>query len=107
MFPPDVFNAKVVHHQGELYQPQDMSPQAWSVRHLLVSMWSEPLLEEFVGKYSCLREAVDCLPYFDVYKSVLLVGIQVVLINRVLWEKVRWVFAYTHIDQEVCPNKSS
>ncbi len=58
MFFADVFHAKVIDNQCELYWSCVVFPKARYQLALLVSVFVETFFKEFVGQQSCLREAI-------------------------------------------------
>ncbi len=64
----DVFDAKIVHNQGEPYGSPFMSEEAWRVLHFVVPMYLQTLLEEFVGQSARLGKAINASddPHVDV-----------------------------------------
>ena len=62
----NILDTKVINHQGEGKGPGDVLPKAWGVGYLVVVREGQPLLEEFVGEGSRLRQAVDCVSIFKI-----------------------------------------
>jgi hypothetical protein len=50
VFLPNVFDAKVVHHQGELYGTPDVLPQTRDYLALVLTVGVESFFQEFVGQ---------------------------------------------------------
>ncbi len=70
MFFANIFDAKIINNQRELYGSCAVLPKSRYQFALLVSMFVEAFFEEFVGKLSCLREAVHAALGSDVDASI-------------------------------------
>jgi hypothetical protein len=70
MFFANVFDAKIIGNQCELYGSCVVLPKSWHQFALPVSMFIEAFFEEFVGQESCLREAVHAALGSDVDASI-------------------------------------
>jgi hypothetical protein len=66
----NIFHAKVINNQCELYWSCDVFPKTRYQLALLVSMFVETFFEEFVGQYSCLWDAVHAMLGSDVDAAV-------------------------------------
>ena len=54
----NVFDAKVINHEGELNGAPSMGPQPRDQLALVVVVGVEAFFEEFIGKEPCLRKSV-------------------------------------------------
>ncbi len=70
MFFANVFDAKIIDNQCELYGSCVVLPKSRYQFALPVSMFVEVFFEEFIGQESCLREAVHAALGSDVDASV-------------------------------------
>ena len=66
----NVFDAKIINNQCELYGSCVVLPKSRYQFALLVSVFVEVFFEEFVGQESCLREAVHAALGSDVNASI-------------------------------------
>ncbi len=66
----NVFHPKVIDNQCKLYWSRVVLPKARYQLALLVSVFVETFLEEFVGKESCLWEAVHASLGSDVDAAI-------------------------------------
>jgi hypothetical protein len=70
MFFADVFDTEIIGNQCELYGSCIVLPKSRYQFDLLVSMFVEVFIEEFVGQKSCLREAIHAALGSDIDASV-------------------------------------
>ncbi len=70
MFFTNVFDAKIINNQCELYGFCVVLPKSWYQFALPVSMVAEAFFKDFIGQESCLREAVHAALGSDVDASI-------------------------------------
>jgi hypothetical protein len=66
----DVFDSEIIGDKSELNGSGLMFPESWDQLTLIVAMLVQTLFKEFIGKQSCLREAVHYFYYLNVDGTV-------------------------------------
>ena len=74
-----VFYTKIVNHEGEVHPSGCMSPQPWHVDTFIISMWPQSFSEEFICQNARLWESPHRAPYFQKYKAISCVSVQIIL----------------------------
>ena len=80
----NIFDTEVIDDEDELNRAPLVTPDTRSGGSLIVVMFIEAFVEEIVGKFSGLREAVDIFAYFEVNPTITNVFGEDVFINKFL-----------------------
>ena len=75
----NTFYTKIVNNKGEGNWSGCMSPQPWRVYAFIISMRCKSFSEEFICQKAHLWESPHRAPYFQKYKAIPCVSVQIIL----------------------------
>ena len=80
IFFTNILHAKVIHDYREINWAGYMFPEAGGMTHFVISTWTDFFSQVFLCLFSCLGEAVNGPPDFEIDISIFGMGLNIVLL---------------------------